>query len=207
MARYVFFSFAYDDVKNFRVNVVRNSWFLNNSRETFIDGSMWEKAKAKGDPYIRRLINIGLNQTSITAVLIGSTTANRRWVNYEIIKSFERGNGILGVHINRIRGKDGYICSRGMNPLDRLAFEISDDGRRISFFELYNNNWYVFDDLPEINNRKSNTLHFSDSFWSGNEFGKFYRFSEKFKSYCWHNESGHKNFSNWIEDAVEQAAR
>src|SRR5438046_2389562 len=105
MPRYIFFSFAYDDVKNFRVNVVRNSWLLNNNQETFIDGSMWEKAKAKGPAYIKRLIDSGLNQTSVTAILIGSTTANRRWVNYEIIKSFERGNGILGIHINRIKGK------------------------------------------------------------------------------------------------------
>src|SRR5690242_903818 len=104
MARNVFFSFAYLDVKNFKVNVVRNSWLLNNSDETFVDGSIWEKVKTKGDAYLKRLIETGLNKTSVTAILIGQETANRRWVNYEIIKSFERGNGILGIHINRIRG-------------------------------------------------------------------------------------------------------
>jgi hypothetical protein len=207
MARYVFFSFAYNDVKNFRVNVVRNSWLLNNNEETFIDGSIWEKAKTKGDTYLKRLIKDGLNKTSVTAILVGQDTANRRWVNYEIIKSFERGNGILGIHINRIRGKDGYICKRGQNPLDRLAFEISEDGRKISFYELYNNSWYVFDDLPEINNKKSNSLYFKNSFWNGNEYGKFYRFSEKFDTYCWDYNTGHKNFSDWIEEAANQAGR
>lgn len=63
MARYVFFSFAYDDVKNFKVNVVRNSWLINNSAETFVDGSIWEKSKTKGDAYLKRLIEDGLNGT------------------------------------------------------------------------------------------------------------------------------------------------
>lgn len=147
MARYVFFSFAYNDVKNFRVNVVRNSWLLNNNEETFIDGSIWEKAITKGDAYLKRLIENGLNKTSVTAILIGQDTANRRWVNYEIMKSFERGNGILGIHINRIRGKDGKMCARGQNPLDRLAFEISDNGKKIRFYELHKNQWYEFEDL------------------------------------------------------------
>ena len=207
MPRYVFFSFAYDDVKNFKVNVVRNSWLLKNLDETFIDGSIWENTKTKGDPFLKKLIETGLNKTSITALLIGQNTANRRWVNYEIIKSFERGNGILGIHINRIRGKDGYICSGGQNPLDRLAFEISEDGQKINFYELINNKWYIYEDLPQINNKKSNTLYFSDSFWNGNEFGEFYRFSEKFDTYCWSRDGGNENFSDWIEDAADQAGR
>jgi hypothetical protein len=46
MARFVFFSFDYSDVGNFRVNVVRNSWLLKNKQETFVDGSIWESAKS-----------------------------------------------------------------------------------------------------------------------------------------------------------------
>jgi len=207
MARYVFFSFSYEDVRNFKVNVVRNNWLLKHKEDTFIDGSIWETAKTKGDLHIKNLIEKGLNKTSVTAALIGESTSNRRWVNYEIVKSFERGNGILGIYIKRIRGKDGYIGSRGHNPLDRLAFEISEDGRKISFYELHNGKWYVFDDLPEINNKKSNTLYFENSFWSGNEFGEFYKFSDKFETYCWDYDNGNMNFSDWIEDAAEQAGR
>lgn len=207
MARYVFFSFAYDDVKNFRVNVVRNSWRSQHRDETFIDGSIWESQKAKGDAYIKRLIVEGLNQTSVTTVLIGDTTYGRRYVNFEIVKSFERGNGIVGIHINRIRDKTGYISARGVNPFDRLGFQISEDGRKIRFYQLRNSYWYPYEDLPEINNKKSNTLFFENCFWSGNKFGEFYRFSDKFKTYCWTNAIGHQNFSSWIEDAAEQAGR
>jgi hypothetical protein len=207
MARFVFFSFAYDDVKNFKVNVVRQSWLINHAEETFTDGSIWEKEKTKGAAAIMKLIDNGMTKTSVTAVLIGEETANRRWVNYEIVKSFAKGNGILGININRIRGKYQVISARGLNPLDRLAFQISEDGKKIRFYELVNRKWVVYSDLPEINNKKSNTLYFEDSFWRGNDFGKSFRFSEKFDTYCWIMDDGHKKFSSWIELAAEQAGR
>ena len=207
MARFAFFSFCYEDVKNFKVNVVRNSWLLNHSSDTFVDGSIWEKEKSKGPTVIKNLIETGLKKTSVTSVLIGDETANRRWVKYEIVKSFEKGNGILGIHINRIRGKNQAISARGLNPLDRLAFHISEDGKKIRFYELENRKWIVFADLPEINNKKSNTLYFDDSFWRGNEFGKSFHFSDKFETFCWIKDNGHKNFSTWVNNAAEQAGR
>lgn len=207
MARYVFFSFSYDDVKNFKVNVVRNSWLLSSNTEKFIDSSIWEKEKSKGVNVIKNLIETGLKKTSVTSVLIGSNTAERRWVKYEIIKSFEKGNGILAVHINRIKGKEQIISAKGQNPLERLAFKISEDGKKIRFYELINGRWLVYADLPEINNKKSNTLHFEDSFWQGNEFGKSYKFSDKFKTYCWNFDNGHRMFSNWVSGAARQAKR
>lgn len=50
MARKVFFSFHYDDVKSFRVNVVRNSSMFKASGDTsrVMDASMWEEARLKG---------------------------------------------------------------------------------------------------------------------------------------------------------------
>lgn len=207
MARFVFFSFSYKDVKNFKANVVRQSWLINNKPETFIDGSIWEKEKSKGPLVIKKLIEEGLKMTSTTAVLIGEDTSQRRWVKYEIIKSFEKGNGIVGIHINRIRGKDQVISARGLNPLDRLAFKISEDGKKIQFYELINGRWQVFKDLHEINNKKSNTLYFEDSFWRLNEYGKFFRFSDKFKTSCWVNNDGYKNFTTWISEAANQAGR
>lgn len=206
MPHYSFFSFCYEDVKNFKVNVVRNSWLLNHSADTFIDGWIWEKEKSKGPTLIKNLIETGLKKTSVTTVLIGDETAERRWVKYENVKSFEKGNGILGIHINRIRGKEQAISAQGLNPLDRLAFQVSEDGKKIRFYELINRKWIEFADLPEINNKKSNTLYFEDG-WFSNEFGKSFKFSDKFSTYCWVNDNGHKNFSTSVEDAAEQAGR
>lgn len=207
MARYVFFSFSYEDVKNFKANVVRQSWVINNKPETFIDGSIWEKEKSKGPSNIKKMIEDGLKMTSVTAVLVGENTSQRRWVKYEIIKSFEKGNGIVGIHINRIRSKGQLISARGLNPLDRLGFKISEDGKKIHFYELINRKWRIYSDLPEISNKKSNTLYFEDSFWLGNEFGNFFRFSDKFKTNCWVYDNGYKNFASWVREAANQAGR
>src|ERR1700739_48551 len=206
MARSVFFSFAYSDVKNFKVNVVRQSWLLKNKEETFVDGSIWEKSKTKGDEYIKKVIDNGLKDTSVTAILIGDETANRRWINYEVIKSFDKGNGILGIHINRIKGTTG-LTARGLNPLDRLGFQISEDGSKIYFYELKNNKWKSFADLPVINNKKSNTLYFDDHWWHGNEYGEFFKFSDKFGTYCWDLDEGYENFASWVKQSAEEAGR
>ena len=47
MAKRVFFSFHYQDVIDFRANVVRNHWITKSDREDagFFDASIWETAK------------------------------------------------------------------------------------------------------------------------------------------------------------------
>ena len=42
---------------------------------------------------------------SFTIVLAGSNTANRKWINYEIIKSWDDGMGVVGIHI-KDNGRD-----------------------------------------------------------------------------------------------------
>jgi hypothetical protein len=116
MARKVFFSFHYQrDL--WRVNVVRNSSVVEGvAAAGFSDASLWENAKKQGDAAIQRLINNGLSGTTVTIVLIGAQTANRRWVTYEIEKSIERGNGLLGVRIHTIKDRDGRTDSPGLVP-------------------------------------------------------------------------------------------
>jgi hypothetical protein len=206
MARFVFFSFAYTDVKNFKANVVRNSWLVKHKEETFVDGSIWESYKSKGASVLKGLIEDGLNKTSVKVVLIGEETANRRWINYEIVKSFERGNGLIGIYINRIKGLTG-LTKRGLNPLDRLRLEVSDEGKKIKFYELKDGSWEVYSDLPEINNKKSNTIYVEDHWWRGNQFGKSFLFSKIFRTKCWDFDEGNKNFATWIEEAAKQAGR
>ena len=52
---------------------------------------------------IYRWIDKQLEGTSVTVVLIGRETLNRRYVQYEIRKSIKRGNAIIGVYINEIK--------------------------------------------------------------------------------------------------------
>ena len=109
MSKRVYFAFHYQDVCDFRANVVRNHWMTKPHREAagFFDASLWEDAKKHGDIAIKRLINSGIEGTSTTCVLIGSHTFNRRWVSYEIMRSFKRGNSILPFTSTRLPGRTG----------------------------------------------------------------------------------------------------
>lgn len=116
MARRVFFSFHYwRDL--WRANVVRNSGLVEGvAAAGFPDASLWDKTRREGDAAVKRLIDNGLTGTSVTVVLIGAETANRRYVSYEIEKSVERGNGIFGIRINNIKDRDGRVDAPGPIP-------------------------------------------------------------------------------------------
>jgi hypothetical protein len=83
----------------------------------WIEASIWESAKTTGPSAVQKLIDDALVGTSVTAVLIGSQTASRRWVKYEIDQSIARGNGLLGIYIHNIEDRDGRTDTKGTNPL------------------------------------------------------------------------------------------
>lgn len=120
MARKVFFSFHYErDL--WRVNVVRNSGMVEGvAAAGFNDQSLWEETKKRGDDAIKRLIDRGLNGTSVTVVLIGAETFRRKYVSYEIEKTVALRNGLLGVRIHNIKDRNGLTDSAGPVP-DALA--------------------------------------------------------------------------------------
>ena len=102
MARRAFFSFEYSDVS--RAMVVRNSWVTQGKEAAgFVDAAEFEKIKKQGDAAIQRWIDDQLKGTSVTVVLVGQHTCSSRWVKYEIKKSIEIGNGLLGIDISKIK--------------------------------------------------------------------------------------------------------
>lgn len=203
MAKGVFFSFNYDNVKDFRVNVVRMSGQFQKNEEThFMDKSIWEKAKTKGEKALCELIDNGLSGSSTLAVLIGSDTFDRKWVRYELLKSFTLGKGILGIHINRIKGKDGFISAKGRSPFEGLRIIVDENGQKIRFEELKDRAWRPFRLLPEANNNVSHTKYFrSGGLFRQSEHGRTFLFSDLFKNYCWVTDNAQQNFKNWIADA------
>lgn len=208
MARSIFFSFHYGDVSSFRANVVRNSWVTMDRSINFIDKSIWEDAERKGDINLKNLIKKCLKGTSVTIVLVGTNTHARRWVKYEIIKSFVEGKGILPIYINRIPSKNEGIKIKGINPLERLAICVSKDCRTLTFHELIDRKWIPFKDLLLDNNRTTNSFYFENGWFSKYKGGKIYKFSDLFKdSYDWVSDDGYNNFSYWIEEAADVVGR
>jgi hypothetical protein len=134
MARRVFFSFHYErDI--WRASQVRNSWVTKPDRESagFWDSASWEEVKKKGDAAIKRWIRDQMKGTSVTVVLIGAETSSRKYVKYEIEHSWEKGNGLIGVYIHRIKDKDGNTDTKGDDPFTgykniRTYDWVSDDG-------------------------------------------------------------------------------
>jgi hypothetical protein len=101
VARKVFFSFKYDDVN--RAMIVRNSGVINaDAKAGFIDHADFEKVQRQGDSAIKRWIDSQLDGSSVTVVLIGENTNKSKWVRYEIEKSIERGNGLIGIDISKV---------------------------------------------------------------------------------------------------------
>ena len=111
MARRVFFSFKYKDVS--RAMVVRNSWVAQGKEAAgFIDAADFEKVKRQGDTAIKNWIDNQLKGTSVTVVLVGERTCASRWVKYEIKKSIEIGNGLLGIDVSKIKDLQGNTSER-----------------------------------------------------------------------------------------------
>ncbi|TPN33200.1 TIR domain-containing protein [Mesorhizobium sp. B1-1-6] len=139
MAYRTFFSFHYQrDI--WRVNIVRNSNIIDGAAAAgWHDASLWEEAKRQGDTAIKRLIDKGLERTSVTVVCIGAQTASRKYVAYEIEQSALRRNLLLGVRIHHLRDQFGSVDSPGFVPAlltsyraPVIDFTTSDElGRRI----------------------------------------------------------------------------
>ncbi len=111
MARKVFFSFKYGDVS--RAMIVRNCWVIQGREAAgFIDSAEFEEVDQQGDDAIGRWIDNQLSGTSVTAVLVGANTCSSKWVKYEIEKSIERGNGLLGIDISKIKDLKGNTTER-----------------------------------------------------------------------------------------------
>src|SRR5262245_44547241 len=101
MARKVFFSFHYGR-DAWRVSQVRHSWLTkpNADASRFVDAASFEQVKRQGDDAVKRWIDSNMEGTSVTIVLIGSETASRRWVRYEVARSRQLGKGVIGIRIH-----------------------------------------------------------------------------------------------------------
>ncbi len=115
MARRVFFSFHYRYV--WKVNQIRSMPnVIGTAAAGFQDASLWEAAKTKGDKEIKRIIDKGLQNTSVTVVCVTYGTTNRKYINYEIEKSLERGNGLVAVQIHHLKDQKKQTGSAGAIP-------------------------------------------------------------------------------------------
>lgn len=129
MARKVFYSFHYEPDCS-RVSQIRNFGVIEGNQPA--SDNDWETVKRGGDAAIKRWIDAQLNGRSCTVVLIGSETAGRPWINYEIEKSWNDGKGLFGVHIHNLKDFSGNQSRKGANPFE--TFTMQSSAKRLSDF-------------------------------------------------------------------------
>lgn len=143
MTRKVFFSFHYRrDVR--RVVQVRNSWVVRPEGEAqpFYDKADFEEAKRRAGG-IEQWIEQQLKGTSVTVVLFGAETYERKWVRHEVKRSHELRKGILAIDIHNVEDPQDGPDVRGKNPL--AYWTITQNGRKVPLTELYKSYDWVRD--------------------------------------------------------------
>ena len=78
----------------------------------------WHSITRGGNAAIKRWIADQMYGRSCTVVLVGSETANRKWINHEIVESWDSGMGVVGIHIYGLKNLAQQTSTRGPNPFD-----------------------------------------------------------------------------------------
>ena len=125
MARRAFYSFHYK-ADNWRASQIRNMGVIEGNRP--VTDNDWEEIKRGGDEAIKRWIDGQMKGKSVVIVLIGSRTAGRKWIKYEIKRGWELGKGVLGIYIHNLKDKEGNQSTKGRNPFDDFTL----DGKKLS---------------------------------------------------------------------------
>ena len=125
--RQVFYSFHYIP-DCWRASQVRNIGVVEGNKPA--PDNDWEEITRSGDEAIKKWINDQMKYRSSIVVLVGNKTANRKWINYEIVKAWNDNKGIVGIYIHGLKNSDGKISEKGYSPFDYIDY--GDSGKKLS---------------------------------------------------------------------------
>lgn len=124
----VFYSFHFgNDVM--RVQHIRNIGSIEGNAPT--TPNEWETLKRTGKKAVENWIDQNMKYKRCIIVLIGSETADRPWVEHEIIKAWNDGKALLGIHIHNLKCPRNGTSRKGKNPFDQIKLE---SGKKLSEF-------------------------------------------------------------------------
>jgi hypothetical protein len=118
--RQVFLSFHYAN-DNWRVQQIKNIGSIE--EQPILSYNEWEQVKRGGDDAIKRWINNQMDGKSCTIVLIGSNTANRDWINYEIRRTWDNYKPLVGLYIHKLEDVNGAQSPKGNNPFKYISLK------------------------------------------------------------------------------------
>jgi hypothetical protein len=125
--RNCFYSFHYIP-DNWRAATVRSIGAIDGNKPT--SDNNWETVKKGGYAAIKKWIEDQMSGKSCVVVLVGSNTAGRKWINHEIIKGWDDGKGVVGIHIHGLKDSDEKVSIKGDNPFDSIGY--GNTGKKLS---------------------------------------------------------------------------
>ena len=119
MARRAFYSFHYVP-DNWRASQVRNMGMVEGDAP--VSDNDWETITRGGNAAIEKWIANQLLGKACTIVLVGQSTAGRKWITYEISESWNKKKGVLGIRIHNLKDVNQRQALAGLNPFDYVSF-------------------------------------------------------------------------------------
>ncbi|MFJ8868353.1 TIR domain-containing protein [Streptomyces sp. NPDC102473] len=126
MTRKAFYSFHYVP-DNSRVAQIRSAGLIEGNQP--VSDNAWEEVKLGGHAGIKSWIDGQLSGKSVAIVMIGSATAGRKWINYEIEKAWNDGKGVFGIYIHGLKNFAQEQSVKGANPFASISMT---DGSKLS---------------------------------------------------------------------------
>jgi hypothetical protein len=127
MARKCFYSFHFKP-DNARASQVRNIGVVEGNQP--VSDNNWETVTKGGDDAIKKWISGQMSGKTCAIVLVGTGTANRKWINHEIVKAWDDGLGVVGIHIHGLKNLGGETATKGSNPFDFIGY--GSTGKKLS---------------------------------------------------------------------------
>jgi hypothetical protein len=118
--RQVFHSFHYAN-DAFRAQQIRNIGMIEGNSPC--SANEWEAIKRQGNSAIERWIDENMRNRSCVVVLVGSETAFRPWVDYEIRKAWNEKRGLFGIYVHNLNCPRQGRCAQGQNPFARIFLQ------------------------------------------------------------------------------------
>ena len=123
-----FYSFHFDNDVS-RAAQIRNMGALTGDQ--LVDDNSWEQVKRRGADGIKEWINRQMAASDVVIVLVGTQTATRHWVDYEIRRGWDTYKPIFGIRINGLKDLQGRASVAGENPFENVTLT---GGSRLSQF-------------------------------------------------------------------------
>lgn len=122
----VFFSFEYN--KDYW-RAVQICIFGKARADSMFPDQAWEKVRVNTNEAVKQWIDEQISLCDCVVVLIGATTATRKWVLYEIEKAYELNKGLVGIFVHQINNRVGDRTGKGKNPFE---YVLAHNGKPLS---------------------------------------------------------------------------